>query len=835
MSSSPARASLFAPRRGGARKGGLHHILGALSVNRRLAITYALLFATVALVAYGSISDLVQAEESTGRTVESARLDAVLDELERTLLAERFAAVIATQGGSAEDRARLDAATRGRRGAVAALRAMLPAEADDTARLDRLALDRLALDRLAAAADAALAAGEPLRLTQDADDALASIRRHAADRYEARILRQRVLIHRALMISITGGSAVMLVVLLGAIGLRRSMAGPITDLTAATLRLSRGEPAVTVPWTRRSDEIGQLARAIESFHVAAGEVRRLRDELLEAHGIARLGSWRWPVGACLFEWSDAMYAMAGRDPAFFTPTVEALAELVHADDRAALRAMLERVREARRAESREFRRAVSDGAARWCWIEARPERDATGQVIALRGVYQDVTERVLTAEHIRQLAYSDALTGLANRSLLDERMNSVLASARRRGAQVAVHCLDLDGFKAVNDLHGHAAGDALLRLVAARLQQNVRETDTVARLGGDEFVIVQVDVADAAEAQSLAARITAALEEPFTLGADVSASVAVSIGIALFPDDALNADALLEHAGNALYRVKHEGRGGYAFYRAEMDAEQHERRVLEQELRLALARNQFSLAYQPQVSARDGAIVGFEALIRWQHPELGALSPTRFIPLAEASGAIVPIGAWALRAACREAASWPQRLRIGVNVSPIQVRQGDLAALVRTVLAETGLAPERLELEVTESLLLDTTEKTLECLRQIKALGVRVVMDDFGTGYSSLASLQAFPFDKIKLDQRFVRELEVSPQASTIVHAVLGLGRGLGLPVTAEGVETEAQAAALRAAGCDELQGYLIGRPGPISLRLDQIQQTIEELAAVPG
>ena len=249
----------------------------------------------------------------------------------------------------------------------------------------------------------------------------------------------------------------------------------------------------------------------------------------------------------------------------------------------------------------------------------------------------------------------------------------------------------------------------------------------------------------------------------------------------------------------------------------------------------ALERGEFVLYYQPQVSTTTGEVAGAEALIRWQHPELGALSPTRFIPLAEASGAIVPIGAWALRAACREAASWPQRLRIGVNVSPIQVRQGDLAALVRTVLAETGLAPERLELEVTESLLLDTTEKTLECLRQIKALGVRVVMDDFGTGYSSLASLQAFPFDKIKLDQRFVRELEVSPQASTIVHAVLGLGRGLGLPVTAEGVETEAQAAALRAAGCDELQGYLIGRPGPISLRLDQVQQTIEELAAVPG
>ncbi len=819
-----ARTNPAGPGLSGARLSGLPRILGALSVNRRLAITYAVLFATVAFVAYSSISDLLQAQDSTDRTEQSARLDSRLDQLERTVLAEQVAAARARQGGSADDGARLDAATRRRQSAVEALRAALPDRAEE----------KPPLDRLAAAADAARAAGAPLQLAEDADDALAEIRRSAADRYDDRIIRQRSLVHRALHISIFGGTAVMLVVLLGAIGLRRSMAGPITDLTAATLRLSRGEPAVTVPWTRRADEIGQLARAIESYHSAMAEVQRLRDELLEAHGIARLGSWRWPVGACLFEWSDAMYAMAGRDPASFVPTVEGLAELVHADDREALRAMLERVRDARRAESREFRRA-GDGAARWFWIEARPERDARGQVVALRGVCQDVTERVLTAEHIRQLAYSDALTGLANRSMLGERMNGVLASARRRGALMAVQCLDLDGFKAVNDLHGHAAGDALLRLVAARLQENVRETDTVARLGGDEFVIVQVDVADAAEAQSLAGRIIAALEEPFTLGADVSASVSASIGIALFPDDGLDADVLLEHADNALYRVKQEGRNGYAFYRAEMDAEQHRRRLLEQELRLALAREQLSLAFQPQVSAEGGAIVGFEALIRWCHPELGAISPTTFIPLAEATGAIVPIGAWVLRAACREAARWERKLRIGVNVSPIQVRHGNLAALVQDVLAETGLAPERLELEVTESLLLDTTEKALDCLRQIKALGVRVVMDDFGTGYSSLASLQSFPFDKIKLDQRFVRELEVSSQARTIVNAVLGLGRGLGLPVTAEGVETEAQAAALRAAGCDELQGYLIGRPGPVILSLDRDHEAIEELASVSG
>ena len=383
-------------------------------------------------------------------------------------------------------------------------------------------------------------------------------------------------------------------------------------------------------------------------------------------------------------------------------------------------------------------------------------------------------------------------------------------------------CLDLDGFKAINDLHGHAAGDHLLREVAARLGRSVREADTVARLGGDEFVIVQNDPSQPAEARALAERLVAILSEPYDLGpGEAQGTVTASIGIALFPSDGDTSEVLLHNADTALYQAKWAGKNGAIFFRPEMDGKLRERGAMERDLHLAAARGEFALDWQPLAAAsEDRAVSGFEVLLRWRHPERGLVPPDLFIPVAEACGAITAIGAWVLREACHEAARWAVPLQVAVNVSPLQVHKGEaFAVLVEQVLTASGLEPSRLVLEITEGVLLRDAERTLVALCRLKALGVQVVLDDFGTGYSSLAALRTFPFDKLKIDRSFIAGIKAGGdgQARAIVQAVLVLARGLSLPVVAEGVETEAQLEMLCAAGCEEVQGWLIGRPAPVA------------------
>ena len=425
------------------------------------------------------------------------------------------------------------------------------------------------------------------------------------------------------------------------------------------------------------------------------------------------------------------------------------------------------------------------------------------------------------AERIHRLAHHDALTGLANRMLLRERLNEAVARARRAGGTLAVFCLDLDGFKAVNDLHSHAAGDHLLCEVAARLGRSVRGTDTVARLGGDEFVVLQDDPGQPGAAGALAERLLAVLSEPCGLGVHgVEGMVTASIGIALFPGDGTDPETLLHNADTALYQVKCTGKNGSAFFCAEMDSKQRERRAMERDLRQAVARGEFALDWQPLSAAGGGTVTGFEVLLRWRHPGRGLVPPDLFIPMAEACGAITAIGEWVLHEACCEAARWAAPLQVAVNVSPLQMKRGEaFAALVEQVLAASGLDPSRLVLEVTESVLVRESERGLAALRRLKVLGVHVVLDDFGTGYSSLAALRAFPFDKLKIDRSFIAGMgpAADRQDAGIVQAVLGLARSLGLPVVAEGVETEAQLRVLRAAGCEEVQGWLTGRPAPIA------------------
>ena len=428
--------------------------------------------------------------------------------------------------------------------------------------------------------------------------------------------------------------------------------------------------------------------------------------------------------------------------------------------------------------------------------------------------FEDVTEHVRGAALARQ----EPLTGLDNRTGLHDRLGAALAEAARTDAPLAVLMLDLDRFKTVNDTLGHPVGDALLRKVAERLRKATRSGDVVARLGGDEFAIIQVNAgAEQPQAsEALARRLVDLVGRTYVVDGHML-NVGVSVGVALAPADGSDADALLKHADLALYRAKAEGRGTYRFFEPAMNAQMQARRSLEIDLRRALALKQFDLAFQPQIQLETGQVTGFEALLRWNHPERGPVSPALFIPLAEEIGIIVGIGEWALRAACREAASWAQPASIAVNLSPVQFRGGKLVETVMNVLAQTSLDPTRLELEITEGALLENTDSVLDVLNGLRALGVKISMDDFGTGYSSLSYLQKFPFDKIKIDQSFVRGMEGNAECGAIVRAIARLGASLGMRTTAEGVETASQLDAIRAEGCTEVQGYLTGRPMPAS------------------
>jgi diguanylate cyclase (GGDEF)-like protein len=427
-------------------------------------------------------------------------------------------------------------------------------------------------------------------------------------------------------------------------------------------------------------------------------------------------------------------------------------------------------------------------------------------VLALR-------QRERSAQHIHFVARHDALTRLPNRVRLREKLESALAHARP-SESVALLCLDLDQFKTVNDTLGHPTGDALLQSVANRLAERTRATDTVARLGGDEFAVVRTQIDRPVEAADFAGQIIAMLDEPFTvLGHKID--IGTSIGVALAPQDGTDPDQLLKNADLALYKAKQDGRGVYRLFQQEMDEQMQARRVLELDLRNALADGQLALFYQPLIGLQTRAVMGFEALIRWWHPTKGLVAPNQFIPLAEETGEIVPIGEWILRTACATAAGWPDEMKVAVNLSAVQFKSSSLVATVAGALRDSGLSPGRLELEITESVLLWDTSSTLNTLDEFHALGVRIAMDDFGTGYSSLGYLRRFPFDRIKIDQSFVRELGRQRDCDAIVRAVMAMGRELGMAVTAEGVETVAQLRALALAGCTDVQGYLFSRPAP--------------------
>jgi diguanylate cyclase (GGDEF)-like protein len=456
-----------------------------------------------------------------------------------------------------------------------------------------------------------------------------------------------------------------------------------------------------------------------------------------------------------------------------------------------------------------------------------------GLIIAAAGFASHLIDedvRVESFERLQHLALNDTLTGLPNRMYFSDHLDHEIGRADDE-TRIAVIVIDLDRFKEINDLRGHAAGDEALKTVGRRLNRLLRDGEFAARLGGDEFAAVK-RFKDQKELLELVERLETALFEPLQVE-DFELTTGASIGVAVYPHDGTDRERLVGNADLAMYRAKADVSRAVCFYEPGMDEAARDRRALANDLRQAIERGELALHYQVQTSVSTGEIRGYEALLRWKHPERGMIPPAEFIPVAEENGSILAIGEWVLRTACRHAAAWDNTHKIAVNLSPVQFAHVDLARLVHEVLLETGLAPKRLELELTESTIIADKARTLHALRRIKALGVTVAIDDFGTGYSSLDTLRSFPFDKIKLDRSFMADVERSPQAKAIIRAVLTLGRSLEIPVLAEGVETQMQLSILQVEGCNEAQGYLLGRPRPID-EIDLAEAAGDGAAAEP-
>lgn len=468
-----------------------------------------------------------------------------------------------------------------------------------------------------------------------------------------------------------------------------------------------------------------------------------------------------------------------------------------------------------------YRVEKKDGSLVWFETTSRSVRDVlTGRIREVVGVSRDVTERKRVEEQIEYQAYHDALTGLPNRRLFRDRLTVALAHARRMKHPLAVMFLDLDRFKVVNDTLGHSTGDELLKTVGTRLQASLREEDSIARMGGDEFTILLADLKTTDDSAKIAQKVLDTVAQPLKVDG-TELFVTTSIGIALFPSDGDTAEALLANADHAMYRAKDAGRNSYQMFTPAMNNRALERLSLENDLRHALDRGELELHYQPQINIASGRVTGVEALLRWNRPGFGLVGPKDFIPIAEETQLIVPIGEWVLREACRQARDWrsirPGGFRMAVNLSPRQFQHSDLPHVIASALELSGIAPHDLELEITESLAMQNTTRTIATLQRLREMGVQIAIDDFGTGHSSLNYLRSFPIDSVKIDQEFVQEIEGSEADRAIVSAVIGMARGLRLRVTAEGVETEGQLAFLREQGCEDVQGFLFGEPVPAS------------------
>jgi len=595
------------------------------------------------------------------------------------------------------------------------------------------------------------------------------------------------------------------------------------------------EATVTATWNRRMAVIGAgtllvvccaafllraLARQFDQLVRSEAALEAKTHELEEANARLDAAISNLPQGLCMFDPSERLVVANARYLDMYGLTEAGIGPGTPLIDMLKRRKRLGNLSEDPERYLVDLRRQLAGGKTSYAVAQLPDGRVAAVQNQPVAGggwvaMHEDITERQRAAAQVAHMARHDHLTDLPNRAHFGEKMQQALDALDAFGQRFNVLLFDLDLFKGVNDSLGHPVGDELLKLIAKRLRNCLDENCTVARFGGDEFAILQLaDQDQHEEAIILATRLQSVLSEPYYIEGH-QIVIGISIGIALAPGDGTTQVELLKCADLALYRAKSEGRKGHQFYVSEMDSEARLRRALEFDLRDALARGQFALHYQTIIDVPTRRVCGAEALVRWNHPTYGLVPPDRFISIAEESGLIVPIGEWILRTACAEAAKWPAHVNLAVNLSPVQFQRGDLVSAVTRALADSGLSPSRLEVEITESVLLQKNAENLAVLHQLKALGIGIVLDDFGTGYSSLSYLRMFPFDKIKIDKSFVAEFSDRADCAAIVCAVTGLGRSLNVETTGEGVETAEQFELLRAAGCTQVQGYLFDRPLP--------------------
>jgi diguanylate cyclase (GGDEF)-like protein len=609
------------------------------------------------------------------------------------------------------------------------------------------------------------------------------------------------------------------IVLIGPIGLAtmHRVLSRLGRITQAMIRLSRNDTTTVIPSQHDRDEVGAMARAAEVFKDNAIQLIAREVELKQLNRRIDIALNNMTHGLCMFDVEQKlivcnrtyvqMYALTPElaEPGTSLAAIDAFrarignGAIATPEQMAAASAIVT-------LDASAFTQELMDG--RVVAISQRPMQD--GGFVA---VHEDITERRRAEAKIAHLARHDMLTNLPNRVLFREHLESEFGRIQP-GRGFAVHCLDLDHFKTVNDTLGHPIGDDLLKLVAARLTDAVPSTDFIARIGGDEFAVVQAGVARPEQSSQLAARIVELVSQPYDIdGRHIV--IGASIGIAIAPGDGANPDLLLKNADMALYLAKGDGRGTHRFFEREMDRRLQSRRALELDLRKAIANGEFEVYYQPIIDLQSGRAAGLEALLRWNHPERGQISPADFIPLAEETGLILPLGEWVLRTACQHASKWPKDVSVAVNLSPMQFKGRNIVQLAMSALASSGLPAARLELEITESVLLQDESNTLAILHQLRDIGVQISMDDFGTGYSSLAYLRNFPFDRIKIDRSFVRDMLTRQDCRAIVRAVIGLAKSLDITTIIEGIETREQFEAAKAEGCDLGQGYLFSKPMP--------------------
>ncbi len=571
-------------------------------------------------------------------------------------------------------------------------------------------------------------------------------------------------------------------------------------------------------------------RYILRASAAINELNQSQRRLSNAQRIGEMGDWEWDVRADRLVPSSQAWRIFGHSGEIAPLALEGFFASVHPEDAEGLHQACRHALAAGIGFAIDHRIVRPEGDLRHVHQQVEViEHQPDGRAARLAGAVHDITRHKQAEEQIRRLAYYDPLTGLPNRLLFTEQLQKALAQAERHGRGIAIMFVDLDNFKRVNDTLGHKVGDELLRVASSRLASTLRSHDsltrnaaegahTIARLGGDEFIVLLTDIQRPADATAVARRLVSTLAEPVTVqGTEIF--VGGSVGVAVYPEDGADIDTLMKNADTAMYRTKEAGRGAFRFYDSSMNARALDRLMMETQLRRALQRDEFVLHYQPRVDVESGRIVGAEALIRWQHPEQGLLAPAEFIPLVEEVGLVIPIGEWAIHNACRQMAAWRAAglglLPVAVNLASTHLRERSLPGVVARAIAEHGVPANCLEIEVTESLLLADSALSIEIARALDAMGVRLTIDDFGTGYSSLSYLKQLPLVALKIDRSFVRDLGTDPDDEAIVSAIIALAHSLKLKVVAEGVETEAQLAMLRARRCDEYQGFLTSRAVP--------------------